>query len=145
MADEKKKPGRPPKSSQETLESDASNTESVLEITEPVTETLKTRPESKTLNNVDMETSKQNVSDVEIYGNPDKWLCLSKASSKTQGWVKSTKAMDVPGYGCLVQVSEQLGERLATSIVAIQGVGVYTSKYGGYRLCGHNQRNELEV
>lgn len=129
MTEEKKKPGRPPKAKPKA--------ESKPEVVEP--------QEPKTLNNVDMETLKQNVSDVEIYGDPGKWFCLSKASSKSQGWMKSTKAMDIPGYGCLVQVSEQQGDQLSTSITPIQGVGVYPSVKGGHRLCGHTQFKEPEA
>lgn len=32
---------------------------------------------------------------------------LCKASSQNEGWMKSTKAMEIPGIGCVVQVSTQ--------------------------------------
>lgn len=61
----------------------------------------------KTLNNVDQAATQQQVSDVEIIGNTDLFQVLCKASSKSQGWMKSTKAMEIEGSGCLVQVSTQ--------------------------------------
>lgn len=60
----------------------------------------------KTLNNVDAQTTKANVSDVEIVGDGNLFTLLSKASSKSQGWMKSTKAMQTPN-GCVVQVTTQ--------------------------------------
>ncbi len=41
-----------------------------------------------------------------MVGNGDLFRLLAKASSEAEGWMKSTKAMAVPG-GCLVQVTTQ--------------------------------------
>lgn len=60
----------------------------------------------RSLNNVDMASAKQSTPDIEVAGNPGAWVLICKASSKKQGWMKSTKAMDVPG-GCLVQVTTE--------------------------------------
>jgi hypothetical protein len=90
-----------------------------------------------------MDTLKENVSDVEVFGNPGAWKCVSKASSKAQGWMKSTKAMDV-GTGVLVQVSTQQGDKVAEALTYVDGVGVYESKHGGHRLVPHTKRNEPE-
>jgi hypothetical protein len=43
--------------------------------------------------------------DVQVVGNPDQWVLLCKVSSEAGGWMKSTKAMEIPFAGCLVQVS----------------------------------------
>lgn len=48
------------------------------------------------------EDVQQSDKKVETHGNPDQFRLLFKAQSST--WVKSTKAMNVPG-GCLVQMS----------------------------------------
>jgi len=61
--------------------------------------------EEKSLNCTDQDTCKSNVSDVVIFGE-DLFKLLSKASSKKQGWMKSTKAMET-SRGCLVQVTTQ--------------------------------------
>jgi hypothetical protein len=50
---------------------------------------------------------KAKVPDVQFFGNPDTFQLISKASSKEGGWLKSTKAMEIPGCGCVVQVSTQ--------------------------------------
>lgn len=60
----------------------------------------------KTLNIENAEQLKEKVSDVEIFGNPDTFTLLCKASSQKEGWMKSTKVCNVAG-GCLVQVSTQ--------------------------------------
>lgn len=60
----------------------------------------------KTLYNSDVANNRQNVKDVKIVGNPDMFRLLCKASSQAEGWMKSTKAMQVPG-GCVVQVTTQ--------------------------------------
>lgn len=59
----------------------------------------------KTLTNTDQSGCKDNVPDVEIFGG-DLFKLLSKASSKAEGWMKSTKAMQVKG-GCVIQVTTQ--------------------------------------
>ena len=60
----------------------------------------------KSLGNTDQDTCRSNVSDVVIFGE-DLFKLLSKASSKKEGWMKSTKAMRVGNEGCVVQVTTQ--------------------------------------
>lgn len=60
----------------------------------------------KTLDNVNIEDVKQKVSDVVVFGNGDLFQLIAKASSKDQGWMKSTKAM-ATGNGCVIQVTTQ--------------------------------------
>lgn len=59
----------------------------------------------KTLKNTDRSGCRDNVPDVEMFGD-DLFKLLSKASSANEGWMKSTKAMQVAG-GCVVQVTTQ--------------------------------------
>ena len=61
----------------------------------------------KTLHNSDVSGAKKNVPDIVVYGNGDLFKLLSKASSQSEGWMKSTKAMEIPHVGCLVQVTTQ--------------------------------------
>lgn len=61
----------------------------------------------KTLTNTTAKQCKDQVSDVEIWGDGDAWKLICKASSEKEGWMKSTKAMRVSGTGCLVQVTTQ--------------------------------------
>lgn len=62
--------------------------------------------EEKTLGNTDINGARKNVSDIVVFGNGDLFQLLSKASSKKQGWMKSTKAMQTY-QGCVVQVTTQ--------------------------------------
>lgn len=62
----------------------------------------------KTLYNTDMSGTKVNVPDVVMYGD-DLFKLLSKASSESERWMKSTKAMEIEGVGCVVQVTTQQG------------------------------------
>ncbi len=50
--------------------------------------------------------AKKEIPDLKVYGDGDAWVLLCKASSVEQGWMKSTKVMNVPG-GCVIQVSTQ--------------------------------------
>ncbi|GAV11483.1 hypothetical protein [Paenibacillus sp. NAIST15-1] len=62
--------------------------------------------DNKTLNANNIEDAKAKISDIEVYGNGDTFELLCKASSESQGWMKSTKVCNLPN-GCLVQVSTQ--------------------------------------
>jgi hypothetical protein len=61
----------------------------------------------KTLGNTTVNAAKKNVSDLVIYGNGDTFKLICKASSQKEGWMKSTKAMEIPGVGCVIQVTTQ--------------------------------------
>lgn len=63
--------------------------------------------EAKALNVTDANGARQAVSDIEFFGNGDQFQLLCKASSQAQGWMKSAKAMHIPGVGCVVQVTTQ--------------------------------------
>lgn len=60
----------------------------------------------KTLDSVNTTDTKEKVSDVVVFGNPDLFQLIAKVSSKEQGWMKSTKAMPTAN-GCVVQVTTQ--------------------------------------
>lgn len=60
----------------------------------------------KTLHNSDISGARVNVPDIKVVGNGDAFELLCKALSQAEGWMKSTKAMDV-GVGCIVQVTTQ--------------------------------------
>ena len=62
---------------------------------------------SKTLHNTTASQAKQNVKDIKFWGNGDTFKLISKASSEQEGWMKSTKAMEIIGVGCVVQVTTQ--------------------------------------
>lgn len=60
----------------------------------------------KTLDITNGKGAQKNIPDLKLYGDPDTWELICKASSRDEGWMKSTKAMEVTG-GCLVQVTTQ--------------------------------------
>ena len=71
----------------------------------------------KTLHNSDVSGARKNVKDIKVVGNGDMFRLLCKASSEAEGWMKSTKAMEVPG-GCVVQVTTQQRNENGTYAVA---------------------------
>lgn len=77
----------------------------------------------KTLSNTKASQAKDNVHDIELYGVGDLFKCLSKAWSRAEGWMKSTKAMNVPG-GVVIQVSTQQGDHVAEALTFVPGVAV---------------------
>lgn len=77
----------------------------------------------KTLNNINMLNLEKNVPDVEIHGDPGLWKCICKASSKKEGWMKSTKAMQMAD-GVLVQVSTQQGDHVAEALEFVPNASI---------------------
>ena len=77
--------------------------------------------EEKALGNTDANGTKKNVSDVVFFGNGDMFKLLCKASSVKQGWMKSTKAMEVSG-GCVVQVTTQQGVNVSEAVTFVPNV-----------------------
>ena len=60
----------------------------------------------KTLHNTDANGAKKNVKDIVFWGNGDTFKLISKASSESESWMKSTKAMQC-GNDVVVQVTTQ--------------------------------------
>jgi hypothetical protein len=87
----------------------------------------------KTLTNTNAEDVKKNVQDVQIIGNGETFRLLCKASSKSQGWMKSCKAMEVP-CGCVVQVTTQQGDNVAEALTFVPGVKIADDVNGGRKL-----------
>lgn len=77
--------------------------------------------EERTLDAKNEADAKKKVSDIVVVGNTDLWQLIAKASSKNQGWMKSTKAMHIPGLGVLVQGSTQQGDHVAEAMEFIPG------------------------
>ena len=61
----------------------------------------------KALDNTSVNDVKKTTSDVKVFGDGNLFKLLSKASSASQGWMKSTKAMQA-GDGCVVQVTTEI-------------------------------------
>jgi len=78
----------------------------------------------KTLYNISLSEAKANIPDLVTFGDGNMWKLLCKVSSKKEGWMKSTKALQIDGVGCLVQVTTQQGDNVAEAVTFIPGVRV---------------------
>lgn len=92
----------------------------------------------KTLHNSDVSGARQNVKDIKVVGNGDMFRLLCKASSENEGWMKSSKAMEVPS-GCVVQVTTQQRNADGSYVVAealtyVPGVRIVDDENGGRKL-----------
>lgn len=88
---------------------------------------------TKTLGNTDARKTQDNVKDVVFWGNGDTFKLICKASSKSEGWMKSTKAMQIHDLGCVVQVTTQQGNNIAEAVTFVPGVKI------------HEQMNENDI
>lgn len=88
----------------------------------------------KTLGVVNIADAKAKVSDIAAFGDGDTFKLICKASSKEQGWMKSTKAMEISGVGCVVQVTTQQGDNVAEALTFVPGVELFRHADGSYRL-----------
>ena len=94
---------------------------------------------SKTLHNSDVSGARQNVKDIRVVGNGDMFRLLCKASSDAEGWMKSTKACEIPGVGCVVQVTTQQRNldgsyAVAEAVTFVPGVKIADDENSGRKL-----------
>ena len=78
----------------------------------------------KTLHNSDISGATKNVPDIQKFGDGDMFKLLCKASSKKEDWMKSTKAMEIRGIGCIVQVTTQQGNNVAEAVTFVPNVRI---------------------
>jgi len=74
---------------------------------------------------------------VKVIGNPDLWITICKVYSTENGWMKSTKAMNIPGRGVLVQVSTQFADQVAEALTFVPDAMVD----GPVKVDGHDTFN----
>jgi hypothetical protein len=82
----------------------------------------------KTLNNSDVNGAKKNIPDLKVFGNSGTFLLICKASSEAEDWMKSTKAMPIPGLGCVVQVTTDVGGIIAEALTYVFGACIFERK-----------------
>ena len=80
--------------------------------------------EGKTYHNTVASEAKENVKDIVFWGDGDTFKLISKASSKKEKWMKSTKVMEIKGLGCVVQVTTQQGDNVAEAVTFVPGAKV---------------------
>ena len=90
----------------------------------------------KTMGNTTASQAKDNVKDLQIWGNGDTWKLICKASSEKEEWMKSTKAMEIDGVGCLVQVTTQQDYMPAEAVTFVPGVRIEEVKDAKGNLIG---------
>lgn len=93
----------------------------------------------KTLHNSDVSGARQNVPDIKVVGNGDSFRLLCKASSASEGWMKSAKALEIPGVGCVVQVTTQQmnpdgSYSVAEALTFVPGVKIEPDENNGRKL-----------
>jgi len=88
----------------------------------------------KTLHNSDVSGARQNVKDIKVVGNGDTFKLLCKASSKNEGWMKSSKACEIKGVGCIVQVTTQQGDNVSEAVTFVPNAKIIDDVNGGRKL-----------
>lgn len=86
--------------------------------------------EVRDFSNENAAQTKQSVSDVKISGNVDMFQLICKASSKEQGWMKSTKALEIENVGCMIQVTTQNKDNVAEACVFVPGIKIGVDSSG---------------
>ena len=86
---------------------------------------------TKTLHNTDISRAKDNVSDLVTYGDGDTFKLICKASSQSEGWMKSTKAMQIDGVGCVIQVTTQQGDNVSEALTFVPNTVIVQTKDDG--------------
>jgi len=78
----------------------------------------------RTYHNTSAADARRATRDIKIFGDGDMFMLLNKASSESEGWMKSTKAMEIAGVGCIVQVTTQQDDQIAEAITFVPGVHI---------------------
>ena len=71
----------------------------------------------KSLGNTCASGATKNVKDIVFWGDGDTFKLISKASSESEGWMKSTKAMQA-GTSVIVQVTTQQRQSSGDYVIA---------------------------
>ena len=105
---------------------------------------------TKTLHNSDVSGARKNVKDIRVVGNGDMFKLLCKASSETEGWMKSTKAMEIDGVGCVVQVTTQQRNEdgsysVAEAVTFVPAVRIVDDENGGRMLRSLTSQAEVRA
>jgi len=80
---------------------------------------------------LDVTCGKELPDGTKVFGNPDVWKLLCKASNDRQGWMKSTKVMYLSrACGYLVQCETQ--QRNPDGSYALSQSMVYVSTFGAF-------------
>ena len=67
---------------------------------------------------------KKNSNDLITYGDPNTFELLQEASSESENWAESVKAMEIPGVGCVIWVTSQFSGNLAEALTFVPQVRI---------------------
>lgn len=81
--------------------------EDIFNLTYDLVEDNKNPLFQKSLHNTTANGATKNVKDIQFWGDGDTFKLISKASSEAEGWMKSTKAMEIESIGCVIQTTTQ--------------------------------------
>jgi hypothetical protein len=89
----------------------------------------------KSLHNTTANGAKKNVKDIKFWGDGDTFKLISKASSESEGWMKSTKAMQA-GQSVVIQVTTQQRNAngsysIAEALTTVNNVKIVENKQDG--------------
>jgi hypothetical protein len=74
------------------------------------------------------------ISDLEVHGNSSTFQLLYETYSRKHRRRETTKAIEIPGVGCVVQVSTHQGGQIAEAVPFVPGVTVVDLPDGGRKL-----------
>lgn len=74
---------------------------------------------------MDKSEAKDNIKDLIIWGKIDIWKLLYKATSITEDWIESTKALEIENKGVVIQVTTQQGTNITNNITFVPGVKIH--------------------
>jgi uncharacterized protein involved in exopolysaccharide biosynthesis len=99
--------------------------------------------EEKSLHNTTANGARKNVKDIKFWGDGDTFKLISKASSESEGWMKSTKAMQA-GRSVIVQVTTQQRNQdgtysIAEALTAVENAEIVEIKENGEVIARHIQ------
>ncbi len=94
------------------------------------------RKKARTLHNTNQEEAKENIPDIRVTGNPSAWVTIAKASSEKEGWMKSTKAMEITGEkgGVVLQVTTREEVGVAEALCFIPQGKITKDAEGNYKV-----------
>lgn len=68
------------------------------------------------------------------FGTPGQWKVIFRAWDDDEGWFKSTKALEIEGFGVLSQVTTHESGQVAEALAPIPGVRLEPNGDGTFRM-----------
>ena len=72
-----------------------------------------------TTKTLDITDDMENVASLTRWGDTRAWKLIAKVSNEVEGWMKSTKAMQIDGIGVVLQVTTQQDDNIAEALTFV--------------------------